>query len=113
MSQKSFRALGVSAEVADGLEARGLMYPFRIQELVVPEALTGRDILAKAPTGSGKTIAFSLPITERTKVGNGVFALILVPTRELAQQVAEEIEASGKPRRLKVAAVYGGAPIPS
>src|SRR4029077_18441062 len=106
MSQKSFRALGVSAEVADALEARGLMYPFRIQELVVPEALTGRDILAKAPTGSGKTLAFALPIVENTKPGGGTTALVLVPTRELASQVAEELETSGRPRGLKVVAVY-------
>jgi ATP-dependent RNA helicase RhlE len=113
LSQKSFRALGVSAEVADALEARGLEFPFRIQELVVPEALTGRDVLAKAPTGSGKTLAFALPITENATVGGGVYALVLVPTRELASQVADELEATGAPRRIRVAAVYGGAPIAS
>ncbi len=57
MSQ-SFRALGVSAEVEQALAARGIAEPFRIQSLVVPDALAGRDILGKAPTGSGKTLAF-------------------------------------------------------
>jgi ATP-dependent RNA helicase RhlE len=113
LSQKSFRALGVSAEVANALAERGMAAPFRIQELVVPQAIDGRDILAKAPTGSGKTIAFAVPIVERTKPGQGTTALVLVPTRELAQQVAEELEANGDSRGLKTVAVYGGAPIPA
>ena len=65
MSQKSFRALGVSADVAQALAARDINTPFPIQELVIPDALTGVDVLAKAPTGSGKTFAFGLPIVER------------------------------------------------
>jgi ATP-dependent RNA helicase RhlE len=113
LSQKSFRALGVSAEVANALEKRGLVAPFRIQELVIPQAVDGRDILAKAPTGSGKTLAFALPIVERTEPGKGATALVLVPTRELALQVAEELEQSGGPRRLTTVAVYGGAPLPA
>jgi len=112
LSQQSFRALGVSAEVADALTKRGLVAPFRIQELVVPQALEGRDILAKAPTGSGKTLAFALPIVERIRPEDGAAAaLVLVPTRELAQQVAEDLETLAPARGLKVAAVYGGAPI--
>ena len=66
MSQQNFRALGVSANVAGALEARGFHTPFRIQNLVLPDALAGRDVLAKSPTGSGKTLAFALPIVERT-----------------------------------------------
>ncbi len=65
MSQNSFRALGVSADVAQALAARDINMPFPIQELVIPAALTGADVLAKAPTGSGKTFAFGLPIVER------------------------------------------------
>ena len=69
MSQQSFRALGVSAEVEHVLAARNITSPFRIQSLVLADALAGSDVLAKAPTGSGKTLAFALPIVERTKYG--------------------------------------------
>src|SRR5919107_4425342 len=90
---ESFEALGVSAAVVQALAARGITAPFRIQTLVLPDALAGRDILAKAPTGSGKTIAFGLPVVERVDSSDKApAALILVPTRELALQVAEELE---------------------
>ncbi len=112
MFQQSFRALGVSPEVLDALAARGIASPFRIQELVLPDAMQGLDVLAKAPTGSGKTLAFALPIVERTQTGTQApTALVLVPTRELAQQVAEECGALAKARGLRVVAVYGGAPL--
>src|SRR4029079_18215587 len=88
--------------------------PFPIQALVLPDALAGLDVLAKAPTGSGKTFAFGLPIVERATAADGDRSvLILVPTRELASQVAEELTMIGRPKGLKVAAVYGGAPIAS
>src|SRR5437868_10453209 len=86
-------------------------HPFRIQELVLADALAGTDVLAKAPTGSGKTLAFALPIVERTKPGDSPAALVLVPTRELALQVAAEIAPGAAPKRLRVATVYGGAPL--
>jgi superfamily II DNA/RNA helicase len=111
LSQQSFRALGVSDEVAQSLAARDITYPFPIQELVVREALAGADLLAKAPTGSGKTLAFGLPLVERASRGGIPSALVLVPTRELATQVSEELALIGKPKGLRVAAVYGGAPI--
>jgi superfamily II DNA/RNA helicase len=114
MSHQSFRALGVSAEVAHALEQRGITKPFPIQALVLPDALAGLDVLAKAPTGSGKTLAFGLPIVERTKAADGLpSVLILVPTRELAAQVAGELELLGKSKGLHAAAVYGGASIAS
>ena len=110
MSQLSFRALGVSDEVAQALAARDITHPFPIQALVLREAFAGSDLLAKAPTGSGKTLAFGLPIVERG--GRGLpSALVLVPTRELATQVSEELGRIAKPKGLHVAAVYGGAPI--
>ncbi len=111
MSQESFRALGVSAEVDQTLVARNITSPFRIQSLVLADALAGVDVLAKSPTGSGKTLAFALPIVERTKPGNSPAALVLVPTRELALQVTDEIAAVAAPKRLRVATVYGGAPL--
>ena len=81
---RSFRDLGVSAEVANALEKRNITAPFPIQALVLPDALAGLDVLAKAPTGSGKTFAFGLPIVERITAADGEpSVLILVPTREL------------------------------
>jgi ATP-dependent RNA helicase RhlE len=111
LSQQSFRALGVSDEVAQSLAARDITYPFPIQALVLQEALAGSDLLAKAPTGSGKTLAFGLPLVERASLEGLPSALVLVPTRELATQVAEELTLIGRPKGLRVAAVYGGAPI--
>jgi len=114
MQDQSFRALGVSVEVASALEHRGIVEPFPIQALVLPDALAGLDVLAKAPTGSGKTFAFGLPVVERATPADGVpSVLVLVPTRELASQVADELELIGKQKGLRVAAVYGGAPIPA
>ncbi len=114
MQQQSFRTLGVSAGVTRVLAERGITTPFPIQALVLPDALAGLDVLAKAPTGSGKTFAFGLPIVERTRPGDGEpAALVLVPTRELAAQVADELALIGASSGLRVAAVYGGAPIAS
>ena len=108
----SFRELGVSSSVVDALSARSIEAPFKIQALVLPDALGGLDILAKAPTGSGKTLAFALPIVERTTPADGrPSALILVPTRELAGQVTDELRSLAKPKGLRVEAAYGGVPL--
>jgi ATP-dependent RNA helicase RhlE len=113
MSQ-SFASLGVSAEVEHALAARGIVEPFRIQTLVVPEALAGRDVLGQAPTGSGKTLAFGLPLVERLSPGeHAPAALVLVPTRELALQVTQELSLLGAPRAIRAGAAYGGAPVAS
>src|ERR1700749_4321295 len=113
MSQ-SFAALGVSAEVEQALAARGIVEPFRIQSLVVPDALEGRDVLGQAPTGSGKPPACALPIVELVSAGEPApAALVLVPTRELALQATEELRPLGKPRGIRAAAAYGGAPVGS
>jgi len=111
MSQ-SFHALGVSAAVEQALAARGIVEPFYIQSLVLPDALAGRDVLAKSPTGSGKTLAFGVPLVERVDVdGATPEALVLVPTRELALQVADEIASYSSAKGVKVALAYGGAPV--
>src|SRR5579862_7203462 len=113
MSQ-TFALLGVSPEVEQSLAARGIVEPFRIQTLVVPDALAGRDVLGQAPTGSGKTLAFGLPIVELLSAGEQApAALVLVPTRELALQVTEELSLLGAPRGIRAEAAYGGAPIGS
>ncbi|MDX6449069.1 MAG: ATP-dependent helicase RhlE, partial [Gaiellaceae bacterium] len=114
MSEQSFAALGVSANTVEALAADGIKEPFPIQALVVPAALSGSDVLAKSPTGSGKTLAFGVPIVERISPQDGApGVLILVPTRELASQVAEAIGSIAKRKGLRVAAAYGGAPIAS
>jgi superfamily II DNA/RNA helicase len=84
-----------------------------VQALTIPDALAGRDVCGKAKTGSGKTLAFGLPVLERVKSAEPrrPRALILVPTRELATQVREELAPVGAVRDLKVAAIYGGADI--
>jgi len=102
----------VSPRVADALAARSIHEPFTIQSLVLPDALAGLDVLAKSPTGSGKTLAFAIPIVERTTTRDRrPSALVLVPTRELACQVAEELVAIAPANGLRVAAVYGGVPL--
>jgi ATP-dependent RNA helicase RhlE len=109
---KFFRELGVSRPVVDALTARSIHEPFRIQELVLPDALAGLDVLARSPTGSGKTLAFALPIVERTTPSDGCpSALVLVPTRELAAQVAADLEPLAKAKGLMVVAAYGGMPL--
>ena len=109
---KSFRELGVSRPVVDALAARKIESPFRIQELVLPDALAGVDVLGRSPTGSGKTLAFALPIVERTPADGGrPAALVLVPTRELAAQVTAEIEPLAQAKGLTVVAAYGGLPL--
>jgi ATP-dependent RNA helicase RhlE len=114
LSEQSFAALGVSANTVEALAAGGINQPFPIQALVVPAALSGSDVLAKSPTGSGKTLAFGVPIVERISAQDGAPAvLILVPTRELASQVAEAIGSIARRKSLRVAAAYGGAPIAS
>jgi ATP-dependent RNA helicase DeaD/ATP-dependent RNA helicase RhlE len=114
VSRESFLGLGVSQPVVDALASRSIQQPFRIQSLVLPDALAGLDVLAKSPTGSGKTLAFAVPIAERVEPRDGKpSALVLVPTRELAQQVTDELTAVAKPKGLRVAPVYGGVPLRS
>jgi ATP-dependent RNA helicase RhlE len=110
--QHSFRELGVSGPIVDALAARSIQIPFRIQALVLPDALGGLDILARAPTGSGKTLAFALPIVERTTTADRrPSALVLVPTRELAGQVTAELRWLAAPKGLEVETAYGGVPL--
>src|SRR6478736_7211704 len=112
MSQNTFAALGVSAKLTAALDARGLTSPFQVQTRAIPPALAGTDLLVKSPTGSGKTLAFALPLVERAPLDDArPAALVLVPTRELALQVTEEIDALARVRGMRVATVYGGVSI--
>src|SRR5215212_8701873 len=109
MSHLPFEALGVSAPIAGALAARNIHRPFPIQELVLPDALAGLDVLAESPTGSGKTLAFGLALVERTAAADArPSALVLVPTRELAAQVADALAPLARVRGLRIACVYGG-----
>ena len=110
MSQ--FTTLGVSEPLVRVLAAQRIHQPFAVQELVLPDALAGLDILAESPTGSGKTLAFGLPLLERTAgAGGRPAALVLVPTRELATQVAADLRPLAEAKGLRVATVYGGVPL--
>ena len=112
MQQKTFPELGVAASVTGVLARRNIVTPTAVQEMVLPDAMAGRDVLAKAPTGSGKTFAFGLPIVQRLDPdAPKPSALVLVPTRELAVQVAEELAEVGRTRGLRAAAAYGGVSI--
>ncbi|HEY0971970.1 MAG TPA: DEAD/DEAH box helicase [Gemmatimonadales bacterium] len=118
-SDGGFAALGLSGPIIDALTALGYEEPTPIQREAIPPLLEGHDLLGLAATGTGKTAAFALPMLERigprtgprTGRGDGVRALVLVPTRELAMQVAEAVHKYGKGLGTRVLAVYGGQPI--
>ena len=95
--------------VVDALSARSIDRPFPVQEMVIRDALAGRDLLVQSPTGSGKTLAFGVPLVDLIEPRkHGPQALILAPTRELAGQIVDELESLADARRLRIAAVYGG-----
>jgi ATP-dependent RNA helicase DeaD len=105
----TFAEFHLSAEVLRAIDALGFEEPTPIQVQAIPLLLEGRDVVAQAQTGTGKTAAFALPIVERIDVGRReVQALVLVPTRELAVQVAETMHELGRTRGLAVLSVYGG-----
>ena len=107
----TFAELGVSPDLVAALESRGIASPFPVQALTIPDAMAGRDVCGKAKTGSGKTLAFGLPVIERVEkaVARRPRALILVPTREHATQVRDELEPLAQSRSVTISAIYGGA----
>ena len=112
----TFGQLGLPQQLVTALERRGIRHPFAIQTSALPDALAGRDVLGKAATGSGKTLAFGLPLLARigAEVKQGRRAprgLVLVPTRELAQQVHDNLAPLGQAIGVQLATVYGGAPM--
>ncbi|GAA4904585.1 superfamily II DNA/RNA helicase [Stackebrandtia albiflava] len=109
----SFSDLGVRTETVEALAAIGITQAFAIQEYAIPIAMRGNDIIGRAPTGTGKTLGFGVPILERVvSAREGADgrpqALVVVPTRELGLQVCRDIEAAGKTRDIRVLPVYGG-----
>ena len=107
----SFDALGLEPSLVAALRANGIESPFPVQEATLPDAIAGRDVCAKAPTGSGKTLAYGLALLQRcTKARpRAPKALILVPTRELAKQVADVLTPYAREQRRWVTAFFGGA----
>lgn len=107
----TFADLGLSPLLLESIAVVGYTTPSPIQERTIPALLSGKDVIAQAQTGSGKTAAFGLPIIETIdRTVRGIQALILCPTRELAIQVSEALEGFGKPKRVETLAIYGGQP---
>jgi len=109
-----FAALGLAPQLLAALTTLGYEEPTPIQKETIPPLIAGRDLLGQAATGTGKTAAFALPILQRILnegKGDGPVAVVLVPTRELAMQVAEAVHRYGKAIGVRVLPVYGGQPI--
>ncbi len=113
VEETTFADLGLHEDIVAGLTARGITAPFPVQSLTIPDALAGRDVCGKAKTGSGKTLAFGLPVLQRMPKAapNTPTGLVLVPTRELANQVCDELAPAAKAVGRSALAIYGGAPI--
>ena len=112
--QATFDSLGLSDVMLDALDQAGYEYPTPIQAGLIPLALQEIDVVGQARTGTGKTASFAIPILERLQLGHDIHhpqALVLVPTRELAVQVKDEVVKLGAGRRVHCVAVYGGKPI--
>ena len=106
----TFQDLGIDQDIVEALEAKGITSPFPIQEQAIPLALTGQDIIGQAKTGTGKTFGFGLPLIQSLgfEPELGAKALVVVPTRELAIQVAEDLVLATANRPTKVATIVGG-----
>ncbi|GAB4103524.1 DEAD/DEAH box helicase [Micromonospora taraxaci] len=109
----TFAALGARAETVEALAAAGITRAFAIQEYAIPIALRGVDLIGQAPTGTGKTLGFGVPLLDRVfapgEGSDGVpQALVVVPTRELGIQVAKDLAAAGRTRGVRVLPIYGG-----
>jgi ATP-dependent RNA helicase DeaD len=107
-----FGGLTLSPEILRAITAQGWQSPTPIQERVIPQMLAGRDLVGQAQTGSGKTGAYAIPIIERLDAAQRrIQALVLVPTRELAVQVAEDMKSFGRTRGISIVTLYGGQAI--
>jgi superfamily II DNA/RNA helicase len=106
----TFSDLNIDQDMVDALAAKGIIEPFPIQSQTIPLGLSGQDIIGQAKTGTGKTFGFGLPIIQRIgpDPAPGVKVLVVVPTRELCVQVAEDLELATSNRPTKVTAIYGG-----
>ncbi|MFH1256623.1 MAG: DEAD/DEAH box helicase [Candidatus Diapherotrites archaeon] len=103
-----FDELNINDSIKKAVQKKGFTDASEVQEKVIPEALQGKDLVGKSKTGTGKTAAFAIPIIEKIVRGEGFSALVVVPTRELAVQVKEEIASIAIGSHVKTMAVYGG-----
>lgn len=119
LNEKTFADFGVSTPVVDALAEKGITHPFPIQALTLPVALKRSDIIGQAKTGTGKTLGFGIPMIENAvgpdengwedvETPGAPQGLVVVPTRELAKQVAEDLRTAAKNRTLRIVEVYGG-----
>jgi len=108
---ETFKNLGISEPVLKSINDSKFESPSEIQEKSIPLILAGRDVIAGSATGSGKTLAFASGIIQSSERGKGIQALVLTPTRELAEQVAKALTKFSKYRPLEIIAVYGGVGI--
>ena len=108
---KDFKELGIIEPILKSIEEERFERPTEIQEKSISLILSGKDVIAEAATGSGKTLAFAADIIQKTKKGTGIRALVLTPTRELAQQVAAALREFAKYKPLRIVSVFGGVSI--
>ncbi|MFH1823272.1 MAG: DEAD/DEAH box helicase [archaeon] len=108
---KTFKELGISEEILKVIKEEGFEKPSEIQNKTIPLVLDGKDVIGGSATGSGKTLAFAAGIIEKTQHKNGIQALILTPTRELAEQVSLAIKHFSKYKHLNIISIYGGVSI--
>ena len=119
LTRKTFADFGVEPEICEALGAKGITHPFPIQALTLPVALEGQDIIGQAKTGTGKTLGFGIPLLMDTlgpgeegwdedPASGSPQGLVILPTRELAKQVAEELSTAAAKRTVRIVQVYGG-----
>jgi len=119
IAEKTFADFNVRADIVESLADAGITHPFPIQAMTLPVALAGHDIIGQAKTGTGKTLGFGIPALQRVvgrddagfdklAVPGAPQALVIVPTRELAVQVAKDLENAAKKRNARIATIYGG-----
>ena len=108
---EKFEKLGLDEHLLRAIKEKGFTAPSEIQEKSIPLVLHGKDVIAESSTGSGKTLAFAAGIIKKVEPGRGIQALVLTPTRELAEQVAQSIAEFSRFKKLEVVSVYGGVSI--
>ncbi|MBN2423275.1 DEAD/DEAH box helicase [Candidatus Woesearchaeota archaeon] len=108
---KQFYELGISNNILRTIEEENFEEPTEIQEKSIPLILEGKDVIGGSKTGSGKTLAFSTAIIQNSEKGKGIQALVLTPTRELAEQVSKELKKFSKYKKLSITPIYGGVSI--
>ncbi len=110
-TDKTFADLGLSPKLLEGIAKLGFEHPTKVQAQLIPPALAGKDVIAQSKTGTGKTAAFGLPLIQQLDRSKPLEAMILVPTRELAVQVSEELRELARFTPIRVIPIYGGQKI--